>query len=540
MEVKDEIKHIVVLMLENRSFDNVLGWLYAPDNRPQRNIPRENLPYFDGLVANSSHFWNSLTPESPDGKPFVRATRGVTKSPNEHPNPSPQEDYPSFLEQMFGFDPFETGHAGQSLRANMGGFLKSYARIDGNKAPERIMESFAPDQLPVLSHLAKEFAVCDRWFCSIPSETWPNRSFVHAGTSFGRLNNGNQLREHNDKVPNLTFYSGKRTVFDVLSEQNKSWKLYQHGALDYLSVPAGLRSPVDDLTPTLTGGQFWNVLKKIKLAPQIRYFKDFEKDAKEGTLPGYSFVEPRFVPPMTNDQHPGPSCDMRAGEDLIYRTYLALSQGPRWANTLLILLYDEHGGCYDHVEPPDTAVPPDDSQPQFPLKGFSPFRQFGPRVPAVVVSPWIEPGTVFRAPRGQTEYDHTSVLATIRDWVFRGARPSADRWLPSKRVEAAPTLWPVLTLTTPRQAPVLKRPPRKVMATGSRGPELPLGPGGPSASPDVSSMTSLQLGLKIEAEALHSAINQSRTGTLEDIDPDTWQKLIDETTARYVKDLKEV
>jgi hypothetical protein len=127
----------------------------------------------------------------------------------------------------------------------------------------------------------------------------------------------------------------------------------------------------------------------------------------------------------------------------------------------------------------------------------------------VVVSPYIEAGTVFRAPKGQTEYDYTSVLATIRDWVFRGARPSADRWLSSKRVEAAPILWPVLTLTTPRKAPTIKPPPKKAKATGSRGPES-LAP-----SPDISEMTSLQLGLAIEAEALQSAINQSQTGTLE-------------------------
>jgi phospholipase C len=539
MDVKEKIKHIVVLMLENRSFDNLLGWLYAPDNRPQRNIPPENLPTVDGLVAN--RFFNQRTLDS---RP-VFATMGVTKSPNEQPNPCPQEDYPSFLEQMFGFDPFETGQAEQPLRADMTGFLKNYARVD-KKTPEKIMESFKPEQVPVLSQLAKEIAVCDRWFCSIPSETWPNRSFVHAGTSFGRLNNGDQLREHRDPAPNLTFYSGKRTVFDVLSEQSVTWKLYQYGLLDDLAMPARgslAANPLeisDNLTPSLTSVQFWNIPKKLKLAPQIRYFKDFEKDAKEGKLPSYSFIEPRFLPGATNDQHPGPFCDMRAGEELIYRTYRALSQGPGWPNTLLIILYDEHGGCFDHVVPPNTAVPPDDSQHHFPLKGFSPFQQFGPRVPAVVVSPYIEPGTVFRAPKGQTEYDHTSVLATIRDWVFRGARPSPNRWLPSKRVEAAPTVWPVLALTTPRQAPVIKPPPRKVMATGSRGPELPLGPGGPSPSPDVSSMTSLQLGLKIEAEALQSAINQSRTGTLEDIDPDTWQKLIDETTARYVKDLKEV
>jgi phospholipase C len=106
MDVKDKIKHIVVLMLENRSFDNVLGWLYAPDNRPQRNIPRENPPTFDGLVANQ--FFNQKTLDS---RP-VFATKGVTQSQNKHLNPSPQEDYPSFLEQMFGFDPFEPGHGG--------------------------------------------------------------------------------------------------------------------------------------------------------------------------------------------------------------------------------------------------------------------------------------------------------------------------------------------------------------------------------------------------------------------------------------------
>ena len=152
---------------------------------------------------------------------------------------------------------------------------------------------------------------------------------MHAGTSFGRLNNGNQLREHRDPAPNLTFYSGKRTVFDVLSDRSVAWKLYQYGLVDHLAAPVRVPVPnLDDLTPSLTSIQFWNIPQKLRLAPQIRYFKDFEKDAKEGKLPSYSFIEPRFLPPMTNDQHPGPFCDMRAGEELIYRTYRALSQGP--------------------------------------------------------------------------------------------------------------------------------------------------------------------------------------------------------------------
>lgn len=535
-DIRDDIKHIVVLMLENRSFDNVLGWLYAPSNCPQRNIPPENPPKFDGLVANA--FSNKRGPE---GSP-VYATKGVTVA-NKHPGSCPHEDYPSFLEQMCGFDPFEPGHQGQPLRADMSGFLKSFTRVD-EKTPERIMESHSPEQLPVISALAKQFAVCDRWFCSIPSETWPNRSFVHAGTSFGRLNNGDQLREKFDPVPNTTFYAGRRTVFDVLSEQGKTWKVYQD------ALPA-----FDNyLNPLLTGAQFWTWEQKTKYSSHTDSLrKVFFKEASEGTLPSYSFIEPRFVA-GANDQHPGPLCDMAAGEELIYDVYHALSTGPGWANTLLIILYDEHGGCYDHLPPPDTAVPPDGSNPQFPVAGFSPFRQFGPRVPAVIVSPFIEPGTVFRAAKGQAEYDHTSVLATIRDWVFRGAQPSAQQWLPSKRIETAPTLWPVLTRTTARTAPDIRARPRaRAMLAGSPAPRVPEPPRAesPAAPADIGSMNSLQLALAIEAEALRGAVNPPPTGSPEEmgpetrgklpneasaIDPEAWQKLVDAATARYQKE----
>jgi phospholipase C len=477
--------------------------LYEPGNRPERNVPDENPPKFDGLVANK--YSNKRDANSPP----VYARWGVTKI-NDPPK-MPREEYPSFLEQMCGFDPFEPGHRGQPLRANMSGFLKNYAKTD-KATPERIMESHSPAQLPVISELAKQFTVCDRWFSSIPCETWANRSFVHAGTSFGRLNNGDQLYEKLDPIPNMRFYAGRRTVFDVLSEQRKTWKVYQD------LVPA-----LDNyFNPALTSTQFWTWSQKIKYRKNTDSFrKVFLKEAREGNLPNYSFIEPRLIA-RANDQHPGIFCDMLAGENLIYDIYHALSTGRGWNNTLLIILYDEHGGCYDHVPPPYTAVPPDGSKPQFPIEGFSPFRQFGVRVPAVVVSPFIEPGTVFRAPKGQTEYDHTSVLATIRDWMFRGARPSSQQWLPSQRVDAAPTLWPVLTRTTPRAAPVIK--PRLRIAEGAAT---------PAPSPEIGSMNSLQLALAIEAEALRRAINQSPNGALEEIDPADWEKLIDEATARY-------
>jgi phospholipase C len=122
-----------------------------------------------------------------------------------------------------------------------------------------------------------------------------------------------------------------------------------------------------------------------------------------------------------------------------------------------VITYDEHGGCYDHLAPPRTATAPDNSTPQFAtsvgtLRGWfqltwNPFTQWGVRVPTVLVSPYIEEGTVFRAPPG-VEYDHTSILATLRDWIFRGGRTGP--FLVSERVRLAPTLWPVLTRSTPR------------------------------------------------------------------------------------------
>jgi phospholipase C len=505
--------------LAARSFDNVLGWLYADEsNRPPQNIPAADPPTFDGLVEKG--FSNFIRYKGPP----VYAKKGVTK-----PIKNPDEDYPSFLEQMFGFDPKYLFGSGKvvGLKVNMKGFLESYAKVDA-KAPERIMESYSPDQLPIISQLAKQFAVCDRWFSPLPSETWPTRSFLHAGTSFGRLNNGDKLYEHGDPVPNLTFYSGKRTVFDVLSERGVSWKVYQHSVI--VDNPHPLKPILSGLNPSLTSTQFWNIIEKIKRIGNKASFVEFQLAAKAGNLPAYSFIEPSFLPP-TSDQHPGPFCDMAAGELLIYQTYLALSQGPRWNNTLLIILYDEHGGCYDHVPPPATAVPPDDSRAQFPINGFSPFQQFGPRVPAVVVSPFIEPGTVFRAPQGSTEYDHTSVLATIRDWLKALGKFDPKGWLSSKRIDAAPTIWPILTRMTPRQAPRLEFRKPVMQDAESASPEL-LQSDDPALASDVDKMTALQLGLLIEAQALQSAKNI--TDTPEELDATAWQKLIDEATAYYL------
>jgi phospholipase C len=161
-----------------------------------------------------------------------------------------------------------------------------------------------------------------------------------------------------------------------------------------------------------------------------------------------------------NDAHP--PHNVAAADSFLYDVWQAVHSSPQWNYTLLVITFDEHGGCYDHVPPPWTAVRPDDHSTQQPY-GLAPydfgFNRYGVRVPAIVVSPWVEAGTVFRAAStdasGGAEFDHTSILATLRDWL--GLK--APNWLASKRIEKAPTLGHVLTLSKPRtDVPVIEKP----------------------------------------------------------------------------------
>ena len=162
---------------------------------------------------------------------------------------------------------------------------------------------------------------------------------------------------------------------------------------------------------------------------------------RDGSLPLDSFIEPSFtIDP--NDEHP--PHDVRLGEQFIHDVYQAVSTGRDWEQTLLLITYDEHGGCYDHVPPPWNATPPDpESNPG--EAGFC-FNRFGVRVPALLISPYIEAGTVFRSTTS-VPYDHTSILATIlRDWL----NTPSNKMLRSARIKAAPGFANVLSRTTPR------------------------------------------------------------------------------------------
>ena len=452
---KAQIAHVVVVMMENRSFDNLLGWLYADQsNRPPINIPSRPTPTYEGLVENA--YFNC--PNNSTEKLF--ATRPPTGGhPWQVPDPDPNELFDSITAQIFGRDAPSPGEG-----ASMGGFVKDYQRLAhkclgvASMCPEhtkpthevrdnadfrQIMQSYGPEQVPVLSALARNYAVCDGWYASAPCQTWPNRAFVHAGTSWGKVNNCELGLT--DCVP-LAY--NVKTVFNVLEDLGKSWCVYYGpNNADHIG-PLG----------SLVRAQFLPRLGSPLLDAHFRRFEEFKTHAKEGRLPAYSFIEPCMMDSQGHENDEHPPHDVRRGEQFLYEVWQAVSTGREWHETLLIITYDEHGGCYDHVPPPWTAVRPDTSGPQ---RGSTfAFNRFGVRVPAVVVSPYIEPGTVFRSATA-VPYDHTSILATLRDWL----ELPAPRFLASKRVERAPTLASVLTLSRPRtDLPHVEAPPQLLLA----------------------------------------------------------------------------
>jgi phospholipase C len=358
------IRHIVVLMLENRSFDNVLGRL-----RPAG-------PEFDGLEGAGCTGNDGIAPWiTPPGIDYSTI-----------PNPDPGELFDDINAQLFngpvtGVPP-------------MSGFVANYRRNGGNGAD--VMHGFIPVELPAISQLANSFAVSDRWFASAPCQTWPNRFFAHAGTANGYENN---------TLDGFPF--PMQTIFNEL-EGVQPWKIYFH-----------------DFPQALLLSRLWPYLGNFRL------IDEFISDAAAGQLPAYAFIEPMYYPDaqhLANDMHPPHHVPF--ADALVARVYNAVRASPNWANTLMIVTFDEHGGCFDHVAPP-AATPP---EPPKPTQRFA-FDRFGVRVPAIIVSPYTAPGSVLRA-EGAAPYDHTSIIKTIRN-CFGIAGPLSAREAAAPDLSAA-------------------------------------------------------------------------------------------------------
>jgi phospholipase C len=425
-KILPQIQNVVVVMFENRSLDNLCGWLYSsPGAQPSLYLPAGSPSAYNGL---NPSLWNPSNASYFTGQPPmpVPIQRGATNF--KAPDPNAHETYDHVNYQVYG----PQGPV-PNPKWPMQGFVLDYATTNPPNV-NQIMQTYTPAQLPVLSALAQNYATSDAWFCSVPSETIPNRAFLHSGTSNGNVVNG----ELNGDVPDPLDFDGP-TIFNVLSSMGVGWNVYS----DAILAPSLTRT----FAPKL-----WNP----SFDAHFQGFDAFLNDCANNSLPQYSFVEPRFLIDP-NDQHP--PHDVSAGDAFLYRIWHAVSQSPAWNHILLVVMYDEHGGCYDHVLPPEGAVSPDSASN--PGKENFSFDRFGVRVPVVVVSPYVQAGTVFRSDTS-TPYDHTSILATLRDWL---TIPNS-LMLTSKRIAAAPTLSQVLTLGTPRvPKPIIAAPHPALSAT---------------------------------------------------------------------------
>jgi phospholipase C len=412
-------------MLENRSFDNLCGYLYEHDE-PKRFIPDEDR-VFRGVAGRD----DLVNDDGGDSPREYRVQHAPWKDLKDMyaPYPNAGEFYaPNINQQVYGSDTV-SGNIDELPTTNlMRGFVQDYIRAVGDSkkwdgsieaTPEvvqQIMNCFPPEATPVLSTLAKSFAISDAWFSSTPTATWPNRSFTHSATSRGKM--------YNKPSTEWVLHHDQPTIFERLSAKlgKDAWRVY------------GEEIRLASLT--------WLLHKPLRQHKHVHCFQlleRFKMDCKEGTLPAYSFIEPRSLA-NPNDMHPPfwlhphVASSVLAGEDFIQEVYDAVRHGKRWDRTLLVITFDEHGGLYDHVVPPLNATPPDDP----PTAGDDGFRfdRFGLRVPTVFVSPYVEEGTVVRA-GGTMPFDHTSIIKTL-----------CERWdleCLTARDRAAPSFVPVLS-----------------------------------------------------------------------------------------------
>jgi phospholipase C len=413
----DTFDHVVVLMLENRSFDNILGYLY------QDGVPVGK--HFEGVVG------NTLTNPDEDGNLVP-----VSTQTNFHePYPDPGEEFDHITAQLF---------SGESTSGipKMQGFVKDYfntltalpewtgSAADQSKA---IMQCFAPSSIPVLTSLAQQFGVFDHWFCAVPSQTWCNRAFWHAATSWGWVNNPPLDGDAPWNLDNWAESSKGATLFDLLETKFGigSWRVYE------------------DLGVPFTKLIHWGDLKDRVGEDYFRYFEggrpfftNFFDDCASGKLPKYSFIEPHFINFFEDvlwhdDMHPssfdstlysdgGPG-SVLLGDRIVWKVYQAIRNSKRvsgnnWQNTLLIITFDEHGGGYDHIPPPP-ATPPDATgfNTGIGQEGFD-FKRLGIRVPMVMVSANIAKNTIVNSPM-----HHCSFLQTMQQkWGLTSLGPRQD------------------------------------------------------------------------------------------------------------------
>jgi len=503
-----EIDHVVVLMLENRSFDSMLGWLYE-SGAPTQFLPQGTTPTFDGLQSiDLSSFTNTATNPSVSSPP-IQGAQGFTS-----PVVDPGEEFEHVNLQFFNSTTYPPVTA-----ANMMGYVQDFVNvmtvlgIDTSDiaalAPE-VMQTYTPQQLPVLNQLAQAYAVSDAWYASVPSQTNPNRAFLMCGTSLGLTNNG-QLEDPSSPGAKIESMLGMSigddrfdapTIFNAVDAAGRGWAVFWQTSylpqkidtlLQYGKIVSGIVAvaspalgaallaawtalqPYVSYLQSLTNGQLescytWRLFPQIQnlkgASSKFQSIDQFHKLAQAGNLPAFSYIEPYWsisqttmasqsslpkalITALGNDYHP-PS-NLLVGEQFVKEVYTSLiSHQDAWQKTLLLITFDEFVGTFDHqtaglaeglVQPPWGSGTP----PALATQNNFNFDRLGGRVPTIVVSPFVQAGTVFRSPT-DTPFDHTSMIATALKLLGGSSQMSNF----GARTAAAPTFETVMTLSKPR------------------------------------------------------------------------------------------
>lgn len=367
----DNLKHIVVLMMSGRSFDHMLGGLTA------------QYPRINGLMGNESN-------PDPQGSIITVQPNATFQSQFET---APDHHFPGVDLQIFGGAP-----PSPTRTANMQGFVKSYAKQGISAgASQAVMSYFPPEKLPVLATLAIEYAVFNGWFSSVPGPTIPNRVFAHYGTSFGQVDMN--LFHVTDPLP---------SIYERLTKTRRTAKIYYYDQQSSILATVNLMRNHPGIFST---------------------YSQFIGDCANGTLPEYSFIEPnhndRSGPGggevLASDQYP--DHNVQEGERFIANTYNAIRTNPKlWKTTAMLLVYDNHGGIYDHVVPPHCES--DGYQAPAAETGIEEafnFDRLGVRVPAILISPYIPRGTVVPGPEDPNRglvFEHACIPATATNFFI--------------------------------------------------------------------------------------------------------------------------
>ncbi|OZJ05608.1 hypothetical protein BZG36_01469 [Bifiguratus adelaidae] len=371
--VSDKIRNVVLLVLENRSFDRMMGYFnYTSD--------------INGLSATSC---NPVNPQDDNSAQVCATNQAILKDPMDPPH-----GYHDVTYQITG-NPNLASNSVTS--APMNGFVADFAanyNISSTNTSEAclgmIMNAFAPETIPIMSTLAEEFMIFDAWHASFPGSTNPNRLFIHSATSHGEVNTN-----ASSYIPGYP----QRTIYNNLNDAGISWVNY------FQEVPSLL------------------VFDQLRFdVANFKTYNTFKSDAAAGKLPAMSFIDPRYFSILNciqeNDEH-SPS-DVALGEALLKEIYETLRASPQWNNTLLIVTYDEHGrfahlhvgGYYDHVPTP-LGVPNPDGINAYDFN----FDRLGIRVPTLLISPWVPKGSVMHqptGPRSNSQFEHSSIAATLK------------------------------------------------------------------------------------------------------------------------------